>query len=212
MVRFIVVRHGYSCGNKEKRFSGQLDVALDEIGYSQAKSIAGYVLDNFHVDRIYSSDLSRAYDTVKPVADALGLDVIKSRELREVDVGLWQGKLIEDVKKEFPDSFAFYKENPGLARFDGGESYAEMMQRGQSAMEKIAAENEGKTVLIGTHGGFIRTLRAAWNNVPLDRIKDIPHVPNASMTVAEYENGAVKWIQIGYTDHLEDKVTEEGVK
>ena len=90
MIKFIIVRHGFSCGNKEKRFSGQLDVSLDEIGYSQAKSIAEYVLSNFSVDRIYSSDLSRAYDTVKPVADALGQDVVKCRELREVDVGLWR--------------------------------------------------------------------------------------------------------------------------
>lgn len=212
MVRFIIVRHGYSLGNKEKRFSGQMDVSLDDIGYSQAHSTAEYILNNFNVDSIYASDLSRAYETVKPIADELGLTVNKCKELREVDVGKWQGKLIEDVKKEFPENFELYRTNPGLSKFDGGESYADVMFRSKLALEKIEKENEGKTIVIGTHGGVIRTLRAVWSNTPLENIKDIPHVPNGSVTVAEYSNGEVKLIQVGYTEHLADKTTEEGVK
>ena len=212
MVRFIIIRHGYSQGNKEKRFSGQLDVPLDEAGVSQARSTAEYILNNFKVDRIYSSDLCRAYDTVKPVADALGLQVITCRELREVDVGCWQGHLIEDVKKEFPESFQLYRKSPGLTRFDGGESYADVMQRGTRIIEKIAKENEGKTVVIGTHGGVIRTLRAAWSHVCLENISQIPHVPNGSVTILDYADGNAHFIQIGYSEHLSDKTTEEGVK
>ncbi len=212
MVNFIIVRHGYSIGNKEKRFSGQMDVPLDNIGYSQANSTAKYILDNFKVDSVYASDLSRAYETVKPISDKLNLPLHKCKELREVDVGLWQGKLIEDVKREFPESFEFYRENPGISKFDGGESYVDVMIRGKNAFEKIANDNDGKTVVVGTHGGVIRTLRAAWNHIPAEKIKDIPHVPNGSVTVVEYNNGNIKWLQIGYSDHLADKTTEEGVK
>lgn len=212
MVTFLIVRHGYSMGNKEKRFSGQMDVALDEIGLRQARSIAEYVLANFCVDAIYASDLQRAVDTVKPVADALKLPVITRKNLREVDVGDWQGKLITDVEKQYPESFALYKENPGLSRFDGGESYAQLQQRVVQAFEKIAADNDGKTVLVGTHGGVIRTLRAAWTGTPLDKIKEIPHVPNASVTVAIYESGRFALKDVGYCDYLSDKTTEEGVK
>lgn len=212
MVTFIIIRHGYSIGNKEKRFSGQMDIPLDDIGFSQAKSITEYVVENFKVDCIYSSDLCRAYETVKPLAEALDLPIHTCKDLREVDVGKWQGKLIEDVKKEFAESFELYRQNPGIVQFDGGESYADVMIRGKHAFEKIAQENEGKTVVVVTHGGVIRTLRAAWDNIPAEKIKDIPHVPNASVTVAEYDKGNIKWIQIGYSEHLTDKTTEEGVK
>lgn len=212
MVTLLIVRHGYSMGNKEKRFSGQMDVALDEIGYRQAQSIAEYVLANFRIDAVYASDLQRAVDTVKPIADALKLSVIECKSLREVDVGDWQGKRIADVEKEYSESFALYKENPGLSRFDGGESYAQLQQRVAAAMEEIAAENEGKTVLVGTHGGVIRTLRAAWTGTPLEKIRDIPHVPNASVTVAVCENGRFTLKTVGYCDYLSDKTTEEGVK
>lgn len=212
MVYFIIIRHGYSTGNKEKRFSGQMDVPLDNIGLSQAKSIAEYIIENFKVDSIYSSDLCRAYETVKPIADALELPIHRCKKLREVDVGKWQGMLIEDVKKEFPESFELYRQNPGISQFDGGESYADVMIRGKLAFEKIAEENEGKTVVVATHGGVIRTLRASWNNIPAERIKDIPHVPNGSVTIAEYDKGNINWIQIGYIEHLTDKTTEKGVK
>ena len=212
MVTFLIVRHGYSMGNKEKRFSGQMDVALDEIGLRQANSIAEYILANFCVDAIYTSDLQRAIDTVKPVAKALKLPVIKRKNLREVDVGDWQGKLITDVEKEFPESFALYKENPGLSHFDGGESYAQLQQRVVAAMNELAVENDEKTVLVGTHGGVIRTLRAAWTDTPLDKIKEIPHVPNASLTVAVYENGKFTLKDVGYCEYLANKTTEEGVK
>ena len=212
MVRFIIVRHGYSVGNKEKRFSGQADFSLDETGILQAKSTSEYILNSYNVDAVYSSDLSRAYQTVKPIADKLGLPVQKSKKLREVDVGIWEGMFVENVKKQYPEEFEMYITNPGMFTFCGGESYLEVMLRGKSAFEEIAINNDEKTIVMGVHGGNIRTLRAAWDNIPLEKIKDIPHVANASVTVAEYDRGTVNWIQIGYTDHLTDKTTEDGIK
>lgn len=212
MVEFIIVRHGYSEGNKEKKFSGQMDVALDSVGKLQAESTAKYISENFDVDKIYSSDLLRAYETALPIEAALGINITKCFGLREIDVGKWQGMLIEDVKKQFPESFELYRKNPGCAKFDGGESYAELMMRAKLAFEKIADENEGKTVVVVTHGGVIRTLRAAWSGLGLEDIKDIPHVPNASITVAEYNSGRFELVQIGYTEHLDDRTTEEGIK
>lgn len=212
LVTFLLVRHGFSKGNKEKRFSGQMDLELDDVGLAQAESVSEYISENFKVDSIYSSDLSRAYHTVLPLANKLNITIQKDKSLREVDVGLWQGKLIDEVKKEFPKSFEKYRLNPGLSKFDGGESYLDAMERGIKTIQKIAKENDGKTVIISTHGGIIRTLRAAWTNTPPENIKDIPHVPNASVTIAEYDNGIVTLKSVGYTDHLEDKTTEEGVK
>ena len=212
MTRLIIVRHGFSCGNKEKRFSGQMDVSLDEIGYAQANDISKYILDNFKVDTIYSSDLSRACDTVKPIAKALNLPIHTLKELREVDVGEWQGMLIDEVKEKYPESFNLYKSKPGIARFDGGESYQLMLDRVKPAIEKIVKENDGKTVVIGTHGGVIRVLRSAWQNIPLENIETIPHVPNASVTVIEYSNGIANLVKVGYNDYLSNRTTEAGVK
>lgn len=211
MVKFVIVRHGFSKGNKEKRFSGQLDLPLDNAGLKQAESIAKYVCQNFNIDAIYSSDLIRAYDTAKPCADALGLEISTLKELREVNVGALTGVLIEEVKVRFKEAFENYRQNPGTAQFPEGESYGDMLKRALSAVEKIAAENDGKTVLIATHGGVIRSLMAHWSALPLERLSEMPLVPNASVSVAQYlDADNVTLTQIGYTDHLEDKASEEG--
>lgn len=212
MVRFVIVRHGYSQGNKENRFSGQMDVPLDDVGRKQAKCTAEFILNHYRVDNIYSSDLRRAYDTVKPIADTLGLEVIQSKDLREVDVGTWQGRLIEEIKREYPESFERYRKYPGLSNFGDGESYADVQHRALRFLSRTAMENDGKTVVIGTHGGVIRTLRAAWTSVKLEEVKRIPHVPNGSVTVVDYDYKTWNIIEVGYTDHLTDKITEEGVK
>ena len=97
MVKFIIVRHGYSVFNKEKRFTGQIDAALDERGVEQAKRNAEYILNNYKIDCIYSSDSSRAYNTVKPVADALGMTIVPTKELRELYIGEWEGRRIAEI-------------------------------------------------------------------------------------------------------------------
>ena len=160
------------------------------------------------MDAVYASDLSRAYDTVKPLADALHLPIHTDAALREVDVGEWQGMLFEDVARIYPESFALYKRKPGLTRFDGGESFAELLERAASAIGRIARENEGKTVVIGTHGGVIRALRAFWTGISLERMEELPHVPNASLTVAECEGGTVTLREVGYCDFLTDRTAE----
>lgn len=212
MVKFIIVRHGYSKTNKESRFTGQLDVPLDEIGILQGETTSKYIYDNFKVDCIYSSDLSRAYNTVKPLADALNFDIIKCKELREVHLGNWQGKEFEEVKKEFPESYAEYIQNPAMFRFEGGENYSDTMIRATDAIKKIAKDNDGKTVVVATHGGVIRTLVAAWSGIPIEKAKEIHLFGNCSITVVQYSDDKIEFIKTDYRDHLTNITTEAFVE
>ena len=209
MVRFIVVRHGFSQGNKEKLFTGQLDVPLDEAGISQAQSIAAHLLKNYQIDSIYSSDLCRAVDTVKPLAEALALPIHTSTLLRETNEGYWQGMRVVDIKATYPEDFAAYKADIGHFHFKDGECYTDVMLRGKRILQEIAAENEGKTVVIATHGGFIRAMSMDWLQISLDRFGQIPLVPNGSVSVVEYHPDHISVPTLGYTGHLANPVTEE---
>ena len=77
MTELLFVRHGYSEGNKEHRFSGQKDFPLDAAGRQQAQELAEYLRNAFCIDAIYASDLCRAVDTVKPLANALSLPIYR---------------------------------------------------------------------------------------------------------------------------------------
>ncbi len=208
MVRFIIIRHGYSSANKTGRFAGTTNAPLDEIGYKQASVTAEYILKNFKIDAVYSSDLSRAYDTVKPIADAFNLKVNRMKALSEIDVGLWEGKNLEEIKKEFPKSYDMYMNNHGITDFDGGETYFDVIARSKKAIEEIAKENEGKTVVIGTHGGVIRAMQAAWSDCPLEELEKASIVSNCSVTTAEYTDYKLNFIKLSYEDHLKDLLTQ----
>ena len=86
MTRLIVIRHGFSQNNAVRRFTGQADVPLSDIGREQALCVADYLTKNEQIDAIYASDLSRAVDTVAPTAGRLGLSVIPEPALWETDV------------------------------------------------------------------------------------------------------------------------------
>ena len=212
MVRFIIVRHGYSEANKANRFCGQTDVALDEKGLRQANEVSKYIKNTFDVGAIYSSDLCRAYDTVKPLSEATGIPIVKKKALREIDVGVWQGLSVDEAAEKFPATFSKYKHNPWTSRFEGGEGYADVTVRAMAALEDIAKEHEGHTVVIATHGGVVRTIIAALSNTPTEKSNEIPHVANASITVAEYENGHAAIPCVGYCDYLSEKTTNLWVK
>ena len=208
MVKFVIIRHGYSVFNKERRFTGQCDVDLDSVGFKQAQDTANYVLSNYKIDAIYSSDLKRAVDTATPVAKALNLPINTLKGLRELDVGDWEGLTFEQVRDGYPKEFEHYKTDIGNAYCVGGESYADLVKRSDETMRALAKDNDGKTLLVSTHGGFIRCLRSAWLNIPLGEIKNIPHVANASVTVVDFDGEKANFILIGYDRHIQNKVLE----
>ena len=211
MVKFIIVRHGFSVFNKEHRFTGQIDIPLDEIGVAQAACNAEYVLSHFQIDRIYSSDLCRAYNTVKPIADALEIPIITSKGLRELYIGEWEGASIDEIRKTDPEALAFYRSQIPEACTPGGETKRELRERVTSCMAEIAKENDGRTVLIGSHGGAIRALCCAWMGYPIEEIGQVPTLGNASLTVVNYDplTGEAEFERYSYTDHLGALATQK---
>ena len=84
----------------------------------------------------------------------------------------------------------------------------EVQKRGIAAVGEIAEANVGKTVLIGTHAGFLRAMQCYWQGLPLERMKDIPWVPNASVTVVRYNGGAPALISLADVSFLQGVITE----
>lgn len=208
MVRFVIIRHGHSTGNKDKIFCGQMDVPLNETGFQQAEHTGTYVAENYKIDEIYSSDLVRVTETVRPLSKISGLEINTDKRLREVDVGEWQGIPIAQVERDHPEELAFYRQYPGKYTFKNGEGYADMLVRVVDFFEETAKKSDGKTIAVGTHGGCIRTLIAYVNGLPLDRIGEIPFVPNASVTVLIFDKGKWSFELMSYAEHLEVKSGE----
>ncbi len=186
MTKIIFVRHGQSVGNLEGRFYGHCDGALTEKGREQARKAAEYLKDT-RIDVAYASDLIRAFETGKIVAEGHGLDVIPDSELRELYAGEWENRKFEELPVRFPESIRIWVTDIGNSRPDGGESVRELSERIRRAVWRIAEENEGKNVLIATHATPIRALACEWQGKAIEEMQNIEWVKNASVTIVNYD-------------------------
>ena len=208
MTRLIIVRHGESESNRKKTFTGQLDIALSDLGKKQAELVKKYLKD-YKIDKIYSSDLSRAYNTALPTAESKGIEIQTSKNLREIYAGEWEGKTFDDIEKEYPDTYSVWRSNIGIAVCNGGESVKELKERVEKEVGRIVAENEGKTVMIVSHGTPIRSLLCIWKGADVSDMQDIRWVPNASVSIAEYSDTSSlpEIVLYGYDEFLEGAIT-----
>src|SRR5688572_21246134 len=95
--RLIIVRHAESKFNLENRIQGHQDSMLTKKGVSQARRLAERIR-HFHIDKIYSSDLGRAYSTTVEITRHLGrVKIIRDPKLREILLGDWEGMTPEEV-------------------------------------------------------------------------------------------------------------------
>ncbi len=189
MTRMIFVRHGESTGNLHRRFYGQTDGALTDRGIKQAHAAAEY-LKNTKIDIAYASDLVRAYETGRIIAQPHGLVPIPSRQLREIYAGEWEDMEFEEILKKYPETFGVWLNDIGSSRPDGGESVAELYERINSEVWRIAEENSGKTVLVAIHATPIRLLNCYWNGDGVECAQGCGWVPNASVSIVDYDTKA----------------------
>ncbi len=149
-----LVRHGEAEGNQEHRFIGQSDVPLSATGHDQAELVA-HRLAATGVKTIVSSDLRRAVDTARPLADRLGIEIRTDQRLREIANGEWTNLLATEIEERWPDAWARYQDGEDVNR-PGGERWSEVQTRVVEALLELDVSE--KTVVF-SHGG--PTLAAA---------------------------------------------------
>ncbi|KAK3222625.1 hypothetical protein Dsin_009650 [Dipteronia sinensis] len=156
----IVVRHGETAWNVDCKIQGHLDVELNEVGREQAVTVANRLSKEFGISVVYSSDLKRALETAKTIANACGgLEVIEDPDLRERHLGDLQGLVIHEAAESNPKAYkAFSCQKADQDIPGGGESLDRLFDRCTSALERIGRKHKGERIVVVTHGGVIRSL------------------------------------------------------
>jgi 2,3-bisphosphoglycerate-dependent phosphoglycerate mutase len=188
-----LVRHGETDWNRELRWQGHSDRPLNERGRAQAYALAD-ALAGLSFAAVYSSDLSRAFETAQIVASRLNLGVKIEPALREIDVGSWEGSTIEELQARCPEAVVRWEER-GEHGWEGGESHEQMATRVEDAVRAIAARHDGEDVLVVCHGGPIRVLKALAHGLdyPRDR-RSVPFTENCEVFAVAVRDGTVRGI------------------
>ena len=208
MTRLYLIRHGESLSNVEGTFTGQLDIPLSEAGREQARCTAAFLQD-VPLEAVYTSDLSRAYETGCIIAQTHSLMAVPTTHLREVHGGLWQGKKYADLEAEFPESYGIWRRQIGLAVPPEGEPVARLQQRVLAFVQSVVCTHPDGCVALATHATPIRVLECLWRGLPLEEMHTVPWVSNASVTIAECDGtGNFRIIQRDLSAHLGKLYTE----
>jgi len=190
-ISVLLIRHGQTEWNKQRRFLGRTDIPLDETGRKQAALLAGSIA---HVpfSAIYSSPLSRAWGTAEAIATNRPLKPIVAADLTELDQGVLEGRFGSNLKNEFPDFYRQWTEDPTHARIPGGETLAECSRRSIEAFMAIAQDQTpDKPCAIVSHKVAISAIICQASGLPI----------RANMTV-EQRNTAINLLGV-----KDDKIT-----
>ncbi|KAM0970658.1 hypothetical protein ACFX13_018950 [Malus domestica] len=156
----IVVRHGETVWNAEGRIQGNLDVELNDAGRQQAAALGDRLSKDPKISLVYSSDLSRAYETAQIIASRCGgLKVVTDPDLRERHKGVLQGLVYHEIPKLYPEAHQTFLSGDMSNDFPGAEeSLDQHHQRCTSSLQRIGDKHKGERVVAVTHGGVIETL------------------------------------------------------
>jgi 2,3-bisphosphoglycerate-dependent phosphoglycerate mutase len=152
--RILLVRHGQSLGNAERRFGGHSPTPLSELGFAQAEATAR-ALAREGVTAVYSSDLLRAVQTAEPLARATGLEIKLTDAFRERSVGRMEGLTFEEAARVHPEEYAALLRRDFEHVLDGGESYRQLLDRAARELDAAVERHRGGTLAIFSHTGTI---------------------------------------------------------
>nr|WP_245745115.1 histidine phosphatase family protein [Deinococcus reticulitermitis] len=158
--RLILVRHGQTAHNRERRVQGHIDAPLDETGHAQAARLARHLrAEGVRAPRLLASDLARARATAEALHAELGGTLNLHPELREIFMGRWEGELYDELAVRDAELHArFWSGDPDCLAPDG-ENARVVGERVHALLEREWPQ-PGETVIVVSHGIAISALLA----------------------------------------------------
>jgi probable phosphoglycerate mutase len=211
ITQIVLIRHGETAWNAERRLQGHIDIALNAEGLRQAEALAG-ALSGEHFDAIYASDLQRAHQTAQALAVRQGMLVHTDPALRERCYGGFEGLLYADIEQRFPMEFAAWQARDIDSVMPSGvreaESFRQFYRRCVEGIAAIAARYPRRKLALVAHGGVLECAYRSALGLSLETPRDFP-VMNASINRFSVRGGVLTLESWGEVEHLKRGVLDE---
>ena len=200
MTKIILIRHGQTLWNVERKIQGHSNVELAPEGIAQAKLLAkNFPIEN--ISAIYSSDLNRAKVTAEIVAERFNLSVQTEKNLREANWGDWEGKKLTEIEKFDPINYERFFRNPEEVQIANAETFAQLKARAFSTLKKIIAAHPDENIVIVAHGAINRTILCSILEIPLKNLWSLTQF-NTAVNILRFDDGYFTVELINGTAHL----------
>ena len=201
MTQIFLIRHGQADGNLYRRCQGQTDTPLSTEGLAQLP----YLTKRFaslELACVYSSDLQRAYTTAKAVVGERSIPLVADARLREIRCGAWENRAWGNIDYDDPAMQDAFLHDPARWSVPGAESFAALEHRLMEALTEIGERHPGETVAVACHGMAIRTILAAVQGVPSERVSSVTLPSNTGVCLLNYDKGHFAVVCVNDVSHL----------
>ena len=202
MTRIYLVRHAEAEGNLYRLAQGQFNGLVTRRGYDQIRALRRR-FEGVKIDAVYSSDLFRARTTARAVSEVRGLPITLREELREVNLGWWEGLTWQEIGQRDPEQLHFFHTDLSRLHVEGGESAARARDRVMAELCRIGAMHEGQTVAVFSHGAVIRAVLGTLRGLDLSDMDQRLLGDNTAVSLLEWKDGELQEIWANDRSHLE---------
>lgn len=186
-MQLLLIRHGETAANAERRMQGHLDVPLSDRGLRESERLARRVAE-LPVAALYSSPLRRARQTADAIAEQLSLEIEERDELMERDVGSLSGLVWDEVMERYPEFIRARAEPNPTIDVPGYELDDAFNLRVHTVLEAIIVVHPEQTVAVVTHGGVIASFCRQTLQIEAGRPAPFD-IGNGSITVFDIQDG-----------------------
>lgn len=198
----LLLRHGQTPLSTERRFAGRGDIPLTETGLQQAAAAAGMLARRGRIDLVLTSPLRRAQQTAMAVAQRAGAPMAIDDDLAETDFGSWEGMTFAEVRQRWPQEMSDWLSDAEAAP-PGGESFAAVASRVESALARLLAGHAGERVVVVSHVTPIKLMVCRALLAPTSALFRM-HLDVASLTEAVwFADGPALLRSLNETAHLQ---------
>lgn len=202
MTTIYLIRHAEAEGNLYRIAQGQDNSALTDRGWRQVRALERR-FDGVRIDAVYTSDLYRTRATASALYRPRNLTPHLVPELREIHVGVWERKTWGEIVRRWPEQMADFGRRMDRWHMEGAETPSEVLERVLGALEKIAAENEGRTAAVFSHGYAIRLVLANLQGISLRDTGDrTPTGDNTAVSLLEWDGKSFRVAWQNDNSHL----------
>lgn len=203
MVTLYITRHGQTEWNVQKRMQGWFDSPLTLQGKQDASALAGR-LSTIPFKAAYVSSSGRTVDTAKIICHERRIPLFFKHQLKEIDVGEWQGLTADEIKSDFPEQYDAYYNDSSNYYSNEGENFQQVLDRALSVITDIQSDYEDDDhILIVTHAVVKKLLICHFKNLAINHVWDPPFIHGTSLTVVKLTADQEPLFEkIGCTDHF----------
>jgi len=186
--RIHLIRHGQVAGHDQKRYNGQTDVALTDLGIEQYHQLKARLTDS-PISACYTSDLTRCVTGANIICEQFGIEPVRRRELRELNIGIWEGLTWQEIQTSWPGEWQARLADLVSYRVPQGENLLDVESRVMPVISEIVERHHGQELLVVGHGGVNRIVLLNAIGAPLASMFNIEQNYGCHNIIDYYADG-----------------------